>query len=251
MSRHSSFQAIVLKADRFGEMHKRVRMLSDDRGLVEAIAYGGYSQKGKLRGVTDFLCAGTCYLYTDPVKESSKITDFDVSEYFEGVKQHLTRFYTASLWAEVIISSYAGGERSELLHRELLRFLRELEQSSETRAELVSIQFVWRYLGFLGIRPDLESCGNCGRTVREREPIRYSQVDGAFVCAECGSEKQRALPGHAARYLLTTQRMRPDRALELSLDDTGRRSTKNVLYALLEHSLERELKTLRAGRGIL
>lgn len=251
MSRHSTFSAIVLRNARFGDMHKRVTMLTDDRGLVDAVAYGAYSQKGKLRGVTNLFCAGTCYLYTDPVKESNKITDFDVTSYFVELKSALEKFYIASLWAEVILASYAGGERSEVLYGELLRFLGELERSDAARSEIVSVQFLWRYLGFLGIRPELEHCGNCGRPVGERESPRYSQVDGCFLCPHCGSDKQRALSAEAAHYLQRTQRMKPEEAFEEVLGDTARRSLKNVLYALLEDSLERQLNTLRIGRGIL
>ena len=56
MNRSHSTDAIVLKNTRIGEIHKGVVMLTSDEGLVNAIAHGAYSQKGKLRGTTNLFC---------------------------------------------------------------------------------------------------------------------------------------------------------------------------------------------------
>jgi DNA repair protein RecO (recombination protein O) len=226
-------------------------MLTDEQGLVEATAYGGYSQKGKLRGLTDVFSEGTCYLYTDPVKGYNKVTDFDVRDFHIGVKEDITRYYTASLWAEVILKSYAGGGASELLWRELSRFLSLLESASESNTILVSVQFIWRYLGFLGMRPDLATCGRCGRRMGSREARHYSSHLQGVLCRDCSGDAHPLLRASAAEYLMTTAAQPVEKALQQSLSEQDRRNIKAILYRMLEDVLESRLNTLQVGGGIL
>ena len=110
MSRNIRTEAIVLKTGRVGEIHKSVTLLTPELGLVEAIAHGVYKGKGKLGGVSDPFCWSMSYLYYEPVKKNYKITDMECRELFERIRGDLGRYYAASLWAEVVIRSHAGGE---------------------------------------------------------------------------------------------------------------------------------------------
>ena len=84
-------------------------MLTPDEGLVRAIAHGANTAKGKLRGSTVPFCSGRAYLYSNPAKQSIKITDMDATEFFSGIRGDLKKFYTASLWAELILKTFASG----------------------------------------------------------------------------------------------------------------------------------------------
>jgi DNA repair protein RecO (recombination protein O) len=251
MSRTSRFEAIILRTHRFGDIHKRVTLLSGEYGVLDAIAYGAYSQKGKLRGVTSLFARGTCYLYTDPVKHTHKITDFDVEDFYIGINEEIVRFYTASLWVEVILKSYAGGEASELLLRELGRFLSHVERATGQAVTLISIQFLWRYIGFLGLRPDLRSCERCGRTLGERESRYYVSGLQGFVCSECSEPGQPTLQAEPAGYLMHTERKPVESALADTPSEGAQRNIRGILYGLLEDVLETRLNTLRTGSGII
>ncbi len=84
-------------------------MLTPADGLVRAIAHGANSAKGKLRGTTVPFCSGRAYLYTNPRTQSTKITDMDATEFFSGIRGDLKKFYTASLWAELVLKTFATG----------------------------------------------------------------------------------------------------------------------------------------------
>ena len=124
MGRNFRTEAIILRNNRFGEIHKGVTLLSPVHGLLSAVAYGAYSAKGKLRSITNPLCAGTAFLYRDPVKDSLKITDMDCREFFEGIRASLAKFFTASVWMETVLKTF-GGDAEEVfsLLTGCLRFL--------------------------------------------------------------------------------------------------------------------------------
>ena len=113
MSRNFRTEGIVLRNYRFGEIHRGVTLLSPEYGILQAVAYGACSAKGKLRSITNPLCAGTFFLYRDPVKDAIKITDVDCREFFEGVRAAIVKFFTASVWLETVIKTF-GGDAEEV-----------------------------------------------------------------------------------------------------------------------------------------
>lgn len=251
MNRSSTTPAIILKNNRIGEIHKGVVMLTPGEGLVRAIAHGAYSQKGKLRGTTNLFCTGTCYLYTDPVKQSTKITDFDVSEYFGGIRDDLARFYTASLWAESVLKTYGTGGESDRLYELLVDSLDELQRRPPAEAGRVSIQFVWRFLEYSGLQPDLEHSAVSGEFLAEDEPIYYAAREQGFCSRdEAREEMPRWQPG-AAAYLRYSGRQELADALRVVPPDGAVARIKRVLYGILEEHVESPLNALRSGSGIL
>ena len=251
MNRSHTTEAIVLKNNRIGEIHKGVVMLTPEDGLVRAIAHGAYSQKGKLRGTTNLFCSGSCYLYTDPVKQSTKITDFDVRNYFSGIREDLVKFYTASLWAEAILKTYATGGESDRLYDLFLGSLAQVERRSATEAELVSIPFVWRFLELSGLQPDLDYSAVSGDELAEDEPLYYSARDNGFCSPqEAGEDMPRWMPG-AAAYLRHAGGLELADALRVVPPKGAAARIKRVLYAVLEEHVDAPLNALRSGAGIL
>ncbi|MFW6329159.1 MAG: DNA repair protein RecO, partial [Alkalispirochaetaceae bacterium] len=109
MSRNSSEEVIILRVKPVGEIHASVRMLGRSSGLLDAMAYGARSRKGSLRGRVVPFASGRCYLYTDPTKGSSKIVDLAVETYYPELRENIRKFYIATLWAEIVLASYAAG----------------------------------------------------------------------------------------------------------------------------------------------
>jgi DNA repair protein RecO (recombination protein O) len=250
MSRSSSTEVVILRNSRIGESHKSVSMLTPDLGLISAIAHGAYSQKGKLRGVTNPFCSGLCYLYTDPVKKSVKITDLTVREFYPGLRENISKFYTASLWAELVLKTFGGGGESERLFELLVESLRALDVAD--RFEPVAIQFLWRYLEVSGLQPDLGECAACGAPLAPAAARGYDARHGGFVCADCASmvDAARLAPG-AASYLLYSGELDLEDALLIRLDPAATANVKTLLYRIAEDVADTKLNTLRIGGGIL
>ena len=183
MSRNIRTEAIVLKTGRIGDIHKSVVLLTPELGIIDTIAHGVYKGKGKLAGVTDPFSWSLAYLYFEPVKKTYKITDMECRDLFESVRSDLRRFYAASLWAEVVIRTYAGGEGADRVFDLLNSALHALDGPGDERR--TEIQFLWRFVALAGFQPDLESCAICGRELAEGETVCYRRSDGDFTSRGC------------------------------------------------------------------
>lgn len=167
MERHSTVEAVVLENRRFGEMHKGLSLFTPDSGLVRATAFGAYSRKGSLRGITDPFVWGKFYIYRDPVKQNVKIIDVEVFDMFYGIREDVLRYYTASLWAEIILRSFGGGEASQELYGVFRECLLLVRNADEQVTRHVCTQFMLRFLQFTGapVDPDAVSDPNMRRMV--------------------------------------------------------------------------------------
>lgn len=250
MNRSHRTEAIVLRNHRIGDIHRGVVMLTPE-GLVRAIAHGAHSPRGKLRGTTTMFCCGTAYLYSDRSRDSVKITDFDVRNYFSAIREDLVRYYTASLWAESVLRTYGGGRESALLYELLVQSLGELERRPPAQAELVSVHFVWRFLEYGGMQPDLHHCAVTGEFLSESQPVYYSSRDSGFCAPAHATELMPCWQPGAAAYLRYSGGLDLVDALRVLPPDGATGRIKRVLYSILEEQVESPLNVLRSGSGIL
>lgn len=251
MQRTSSTDALILRTNRIGEIHRGVVMLTPDDGLIRAIAHGAGSARGKLRGATVPFCLGRAYLYTNPVSRSTKVTDMDAVEFFTGIRGNLKKYYTASLWAELVLKTFAnGGAAAELF--DLMRdALTELDRRPSPDADNVSIQFLWRFLRLAGSGPDLEHCACSGETLDPRAPAWYSRTEDGF-CAEGLAHDQSIQwsPGIRAFFRHANALSLQD-ALKVAPPAGSVTTMKRVLYVIVQDLVEAPLNTIRTGAGII
>jgi len=256
VKRNFRTEGIVLKNNRFGEIHKGVVFLSPEHGIMDAVAYGAYSAKGKLRSITNPLCSGTIFLYRDPVKDSVKIMDFDCREFFEGVRGSLPKFFAASLWVETVLKTY-GGDAEEVFSL-LLSGLRYLDSCPEGAVPRLLVQVLLRYLDLSGTFPELDVCGLCGRRTEESETLLYRRGGHGLLCPRCAAgggsaspEDGSAFSQGAVRYVVHTRPLDLRRASAVELDPASFSGLKKALFALVEDLAGNPLNSLRTGAGIL
>ncbi|MDR1626135.1 MAG: DNA repair protein RecO [Spirochaetia bacterium] len=253
MSRSFQTGGIVLRNNRFGEIHKGVTLLSPDHGLFSAVAYGAYSAKGKLRSVTNPLCAGTFFLYRDPVKDAVKITDMDCRDFFEGVRSSIAKFFIASVWLEMVLKTF-GGDAAETFA--LLRgSLRLLEACAEEAAPRLLVQFLWRYLGLAGCAPDTGACAGCGEARGENRGLVYRRGVSGFFCRGCagapGAGGLVPLSAGALNYLAYSRGLPLEKAAACAPDAASFAALKQALLFLAEDFAGGPLNSVRTGKGIL
>lgn len=232
-------------------------MLCRDGGLTRAIAYGANSARGKLRGSAVVFCFGRAFLYTNPRTESTKITDLDAHSFFPTIREDLSKFYTASLWAELVLKSFGSGGDSESLFSVFHSSLAALDARAAKHADIVSIQFIWRFLGLAGSQPDLIHCACCGEHIGESDEVVYVSQEHGFCsvahgCFEAGADTEGARwSGGALAYLRHTAHLELAEALKVVPPRGATRAFKQVLYLIIQDLVEVPLNTLKSGAGII
>jgi DNA repair protein RecO (recombination protein O) len=213
-------------------------------GILSAVAHGALKTRSRLRSATETFCLSKVYLYFEPVKRSYKITDITPLSFFEGIREGLLRFYTASLWVEVVLKSFAAGERGAAVYDLLKEALRHLDRMADEGIEYLNLQYLWRYIGLAGYRPDMETCGHCGRAVPRNEALFLSRSQVELYCENCTQGRRWIVPAGARRYLVSTERNSLDQALRATLDRRSLKALKEAMLEYLQGVLETPLSSL-------
>ncbi len=222
--------------------------LSPSFGLVRAMAYGAAKTTSRLRVATLLFIHADLRLYRDPVKDQYKITEVTCRDDFGGIRASVSRFFAASLWAEVVLRSPGAAEPADL-YALLLGCLLALHGSDQDAQRALSVQFIWRYLGHSGLQPDLHVCAACDRALAPSVPGYLSERYGDIRCAACSAPADPAFSPGARAYLSHTEQLTPGRAAAVRLQDD--RGLANVMYRMVQRALDTPLTALQSGVGVL
>jgi DNA repair protein RecO (recombination protein O) len=249
--RSSTTEAVVLRKVRIGEIHKSLTLFSRQTGLVNAIAHGAFKIKSRLRTTSEPFHVVRAYLYHDPVRDQYKITDMESLAALEGIRSSVQRYYAASLWAEVVIRSYGGGENYCLLYDLLVEALRLLDAAPDRVVPLLSSQVLLRILDLLGQKPDIEHCGLCASELDTHSGAYLCREEQVLLCSNCAQPTAPHLPAGALRYLQRTLPMSLSAAIRVGLEERSLKALKETAYFLVQAALETNLNSIKSGVGIL
>jgi DNA repair protein RecO (recombination protein O) len=238
MTRSHCYSALMLRSRPSGESNRDAWLLTAEAGLIRATVFGG--PKSKLRSYASPFHSGQAWVYHDPVKDSRKLTDFDVRSWRPGLRELYERAMAADSMAETILASHGGGGnwgRALSLAEAVLDAL--AEAGSDTCARL-ALWFLWQWTDFLGLRPELDRCSVCGNP--SGNMLQYSRREGGMVCDSCsvgtGFGFVEAGPG-CRRWLETIRPLSPDKIARFTLDTKSFTEAKTLVTAILSEALGR------------
>ena len=228
MNRSYYTNAIILNLKPTGENNNTVTILTPDKGVIYATLYGG--PKSKLRSIVAQWHSGKIWLYDNPEKKQTKISDMDVTNYHQTFGQNLFKMYAASLAAEIAIKTRCAGS-SEQCFTLINGFFDGMELCDEEQSRLGLIRFLWRYLALMGVQPEPDT-------------------DGAFA-PEAVSYYNGSISSQAVGYLTAISHLEPSKVRKLSVSKDTYCELKDFVFYLISSNLGMELNTIRTGIGIL
>lgn len=250
MNRSYSTPAIIFSLRPLGENNSSVTILTPKNGISYATLYGG--PKSKLRSLVSQWNSGTIWLYDNPEKKQTKISDFEVKNYHTTFTESLYKLYAASLAAEIAIKTRCAGS-NEQCFRLVSGFLDGMDLCNQEQSQVGLIRFLWRYLELLGIQPQAHCCGQCGKSFLENidESVSYyNSNDNSFICTDCG-KGQFPIKTSALQYLAAVSVLSPAEVRKLKIDKEGYIQIRDIVFFLIENSIEQRLNTIETGMGIL
>ena len=244
MERNIWIEGISLRCRRVGEFHKSVVLLDRRGGIREAILHGAYRGKNRLSASTEPFKRLKLLLYHNPVKNSWKITDGELLGGFSRLGGEVFRIYLASLWSELIIKTQGGGavgEEGEELFFLFGRSLGALTAAPSSRASAVNVQFLWRFLKFMGCEAGYSVCSSCASSLQKGAV--YDGRQHQFLCLLCASPGCEGLPGEAMNYLGYTLALPLKESLRVRLSDRLLQKLEGIPLAFLRSEGNLFLKT--------
>ncbi len=243
-------ECLVLSLRTFGEGHRSASLLlpENENGcqIVNATLYGG--PKSKLRGLVVPYHSGRIWLYSNPVKNSTKISDFKVKEYRSGIRDNISRIWCASLAAELAIK-LEGNIDWNLINF----FLTGISKSDENQCRLALMRFLWRVIIFSGLAPDISSCSYCDENIdNKNKTYFYLPIENALLCKSCINKSNSAfkLSQEACQYLYATQHLAPKISRDMQITESSYAELKQFLFYLIRTTVNKPLKTLESGNFI-
>ena len=228
MNRSYSTNAIVLNLKPSGENNSTVTLLTPDKGIIYATLYGG--PKSKMKSLVAQWHSGKIWLYDNPEKKQTKISDMEVANYHPSFGHNLFKMYAASLAAEIAIKTKCSGS-PEQCFKLISGFFDGMELCDEEQSRLGLIRFLWRYLALMGVQPEADS-------------------DEAFA-PEAVSYYNGSLSSQAVGYLSSISKLEPSKVRQLSVSKDTYCELKDFVFYLISSNIGTELNTIKTGIGIL
>ncbi len=248
---------LVLSLKSFGEGHRNATLLlpeDETTCKIETVAlYGG--PKSKLRGLVVPYQSGRIWLYSNPIKNSTKINDFKVTEYRSGIRENITRIWCAALASELAVK-LEGNIDWNLINF----FLTGISRSDDRQCRLALLRFLWRVIIFSGLAPDIRGCESCEDEIEasENKPPKYGKdyfylaIENTILCSSCIQKSNSAfnLSEEALLYLYAIQYLKPKVSRDMQISEQSYAELKQFLFYLIQTTVNKPLKTLQSGSFI-
>jgi DNA repair protein RecO len=237
-----------------GEIHAELSLLTAEHGLIRANAHGLRGQKSSLRPKCQTYSLINAYLFEDTQKQRFKLSDAEVIADYFVLRENLGALYHAAAMAEILKRTPLESGDSWALSLCLLSLEGLCAARTDTAIPQVSLQFLWRYLGFTGYQPDPTRCQATGTMLEPDEAVRYRSSLGGFVAVHADAvaqpgyrdqEIQSLIPAGALAYLRHSVRMDFAAACRVGLSPEARNALLRLLFRLVEDLLGSQLSSLQ------
>lgn len=243
MSGFRSFRAsaVVLRHSDWGEADRLLTLYTREQGKVRAIAKGARKVTSRKAGHLEPFTHATLQLAKG--RDLFIVTQAETVNAFLPLREDLVKTGYAAYLLELIdrfTYEEQGGDAS--LFRLLTETLERVEKESD--AWLAIRYYEIRLLDFLGFRPKLFECANCGREILAEDQF-FSFSAGGAVCPRCGQglPNLHRISVDTLKYLRHFQRSSYRDASRARPSFEVRREAESLMQGYFTYLLERELNT--------
>lgn len=173
---------IVVSENPYKESSKLLNIVTEDLGLVSVIAKGAKGLKSKLRSVTTKLTYAEFQIYYKEGKLSTLVCA-DIIDPFMNIKSDLLKISYASFITELSMQVMKQTTDKNIFNL-LVESLLKIEEGYDPI--IITNILELKYLSYLGIMPNLNSCACCGKD----KILTVSTEKGGFVCNNCHTNEK-------------------------------------------------------------
>lgn len=175
-------KGIIISESNYSETSKLLNIFTKEYGIIGVIAKGAKRLKSNLRSVTSKLTYAEFQINYKEGKLSNLICA-DVINPFVEIRKDLLKISYASFLLELtsqVMKQTSEKEIFDLLEATLLK----IEEGYDPI--IITNILELKYLDYLGIKPELNSCAVCGST----KVLTVSTNKGGFVCNNCHTNEK-------------------------------------------------------------
>jgi DNA repair protein RecO (recombination protein O) len=178
-------EALILRTIPFRDTSKVVTAYTADHGLVSLLAKGVRGPKPRFGGALELFSHSDLVYYHKDSRELQLLGEASLLDPYLGLSRSADRYIHAVAVLEFLLKVLGGQEPPGRLYTLSQRTLEVLETCPPAALEAVFRAFELKAISFLGHRPELYACVECGRPAGETGGDGFSPLLGGLVCAGC------------------------------------------------------------------
>lgn len=177
-------EALVLRIGRFRETDLWVRILSRERGLVTAFAFGGSRSRRRFTGCLDVF---NTLSVSVAASRDGRFLNMREATLLEGPDRLRRDWQRQGMAANCVRFLEAMGVPPDSSRScwELMRGLLQLLDKEENLPAVLPVLFRFRLASELGYVPELSCCARCGRALDQLQQVQFLVGEGAACCPSC------------------------------------------------------------------
>lgn len=235
-------EAVVLKAQDYGEADHILTLFTPHRGKLRAIAKGVRRTKSRMSGHLDLFTRST--LLVARGRQLDIVTQAETVESFGPMRQNLWRSSLAHYVAELVDSFAVEEQANYPLYALTVTTLRRLTVS--TALDMVVRAFELQLLGMTGYRPQLHRCLNCEAPIQPQSN-HFSPKLGGILCPACAAADTAApvITVDALKLMRNLQTNENTMLQIAELDEDIQREVERRLHDYIVYRLESRPRSMR------
>jgi DNA repair protein RecO (recombination protein O) len=233
-------EGIVLRHSDFSESDRLLTIFTRELGKVRVIAKGVRKIRSRKAGHVQPFTRSNLQLARG--RELFILTQAEAIDGYEALRTDLVLLSYASYIIELIDRSANDEEENRSLYNLLVRTLTRLNRGD--LPNLPTRYFEMRLLDFVGFRPQLLACVQCGAEIQPEDQY-FSAMQGGVICPKCGHRETSARPVsmQTLKYLRHFQRSSYRDAARATISDVIYAEMENLMLYYLTYNLEHGLNS--------
>ena len=171
-------EGIILSEVDYKESSKIINVLTKEYGIIGFIAKGTKKVNRPLTAVTSKLTYGYFHV---KYKENglSTLMEVDVIDRFKNIKKDISMMSYSLYLLELSDRVYKHSENNTI-YDELIASLKKINEGYDY--QVITNIFELKMLDYLGIKPVVDECVNCGS---KHDIVTISSYKGGYLCKNC------------------------------------------------------------------
>lgn len=233
-------EGIILRHSDFGEADRLLTIFTRELGKLRVVAKGVRKARSRKAGHVEPFTRAQLQLARG--HDLYILTQAEAVEAYAALRENLTRLSYAAYALELLDRFTYDEEDNRALYDLLARTLRRLNRGDDPN--LATRYYEIRLLDYVGFRPQLFACAQCGREIQAEDQF-FSATLGGAICPACGASGGQVRPVslHALKYLRHFQRSSYREAARAVISPQINQEMENLLQTYLTHTLERGLNS--------
>lgn len=243
-----SSSAIILRRIDYGDFDLILSMLTPSRGKLAVIAKAAKQSKKRFGGILELFTVLEVVCNPGRGKGLPVLQEASLQHPFIKIRSDIKKTAYASYWSELIHNWIEEGQQQVMLFNLLRYVLQELDRS-ETPEELLSILFQLKFLSISGLCPNLSHCCTCKSAMEQLvdKAVVLDHTKGGLVCEDClpYQSQYRPLSRGTIKQLQWIERNDLKKAIRVRFSPKALREALTFLEAFVPYHLGKEPRSLK------